>query len=56
MYARSGGTVYRTYVATARGLELVMPYYGLLDRTPKGRDEEAARPLWILRHDEYATP
>jgi predicted dithiol-disulfide oxidoreductase (DUF899 family) len=55
VYARSDGNVYRTYVATARGLELAMPYYGLLDRTPNGRDEDAARPLWIRRHDEYAT-
>jgi predicted dithiol-disulfide oxidoreductase (DUF899 family) len=55
VYTRSDGNVYRTYVATARGLELAMPYYGLLDRTPKGRDEDSARPLWIRRHDEYAT-
>jgi predicted dithiol-disulfide oxidoreductase (DUF899 family) len=53
VYALSDGVVYRTYVATARGLELAMPYYGLLDRTPKGRDESASRPLWIRRHDEY---
>ena len=32
---------YRTYVTTARGLEPAMAYYGLLDRTPKGRDESA---------------
>ena len=30
-----------------------MAYYGLLDRTPKGRDEDASRPLWIRRHNEY---
>jgi predicted dithiol-disulfide oxidoreductase (DUF899 family) len=52
-YALSDATVYRTYVATSRGLELAMPYYGLLDRTPKGRDESATEPLWIRRHDEY---
>ena len=55
-YALSAGTVYRTYVTTARGLELAMAYYGLLDRTPKGRDESASHPLWIRRHDEYETP
>src|SRR5213082_518597 len=54
VYARADGTVYRTYVTTARGLELAMPYYGLLDRTPKGRDESATEPLWLRRHDEYA--
>jgi predicted dithiol-disulfide oxidoreductase (DUF899 family) len=54
-YALSDGTVYRTYVTTARGLELAMAYYGLLDRTPKGRDEDFSRPLWVRRHDEYET-
>ena len=52
-YALSDGTVYRTYVTTARGLEFSLAYYALLDRTPKGRDESATEPLWIRRHDEY---
>jgi predicted dithiol-disulfide oxidoreductase (DUF899 family) len=52
-YALSDGTVYRTYVTTARGLEPAMAYYGLLDRTPKGRHESASEPLWVRRHDEY---
>jgi predicted dithiol-disulfide oxidoreductase (DUF899 family) len=55
-HIRSDGTVYRTYVTTARGLEPAMGYYGLLDRTPIGRNEgEAAREqvLWLRRHDEY---
>jgi predicted dithiol-disulfide oxidoreductase (DUF899 family) len=30
-----------------------MAYYGLLDRTPKGRDEDPNQPLWVRRHDEY---
>ncbi len=53
VYAVSNGIVYRTYVTTARGLELAMAYYGLLDRTPQGRDESASEPSWIRRHDEY---
>ena len=53
VYARSDGTVYRTYVTTARGLEPAMAYYGLLDRTPRGRDESPDMPLWVRRHDEY---
>jgi predicted dithiol-disulfide oxidoreductase (DUF899 family) len=53
LYALSDGTVYRTYVTTARGLEFAMAYYGLLDRTPKGRDEAPDQPLWVRRHDEY---
>jgi predicted dithiol-disulfide oxidoreductase (DUF899 family) len=53
VYALSDRTVYRTYVTTARGLEPAMAYYGLLDRTPKGRDESTTDPLWVRRHDEY---
>jgi predicted dithiol-disulfide oxidoreductase (DUF899 family) len=53
VYGLSDGTVYRTYVTTARGLEPAMAYYSLLDRTPKGRDEDASEPLWVRRHDEY---
>jgi predicted dithiol-disulfide oxidoreductase (DUF899 family) len=53
IYALEDGRVHRTYVTTSRGLEVAMGYYGLLDRTPKGRDENPAEPLWIRRHDEY---
>jgi predicted dithiol-disulfide oxidoreductase (DUF899 family) len=53
-YALSDGVVYRTYVTTARGLEPVMGYYELLDRTARGRDEpDSGAPFWIRRHDEY---
>src|SRR4051794_2516838 len=52
-YALSDGTVYRTYVTTARGLEPAMGYYGLLDRAPKGRDETGDMQFWLRRHDEY---
>ena len=53
-YALADGVVYRTYVTSARGLEPAMGYYGLLDRTPRGRDEGDSRaPFWLRRHDEY---
>jgi predicted dithiol-disulfide oxidoreductase (DUF899 family) len=52
-YALSDGVVYRTYVSTARGLEPAMAYYGLLDRTPRGRHEEGETEHWLRRHDEY---
>ena len=52
-YALSDGTVNRTYVTTARGLEPAMAFYALLDRTPKGRAEDPSEPLWLRRHDEY---
>jgi predicted dithiol-disulfide oxidoreductase (DUF899 family) len=54
-YARQDRTVYRTYVTTARGLEPAMAYYGLLDRTPRGRHEEGELEHWLRRHDEYET-
>jgi predicted dithiol-disulfide oxidoreductase (DUF899 family) len=54
VFALSGDKVYLTYATTARGLEPVMVYYGILDRTPRGRDEgDPADPSWIRRHDEY---
>jgi predicted dithiol-disulfide oxidoreductase (DUF899 family) len=52
-YIFSDGTVYRTYLTTARGLEPAMGYYGLLDRTPIGRNEEGDQVFWLRRHDEY---
>jgi predicted dithiol-disulfide oxidoreductase (DUF899 family) len=53
VWALEDGTVYRTYVTTARGLEPAMAYYGLLDRTPRGRREEGELEHWLRRHDEY---
>jgi predicted dithiol-disulfide oxidoreductase (DUF899 family) len=52
-YIRSDGAVYRTYVTTARGLEPVMGYYFLLDRTATGRNEEGEEVFWLRRRDEY---
>jgi predicted dithiol-disulfide oxidoreductase (DUF899 family) len=55
VFTISDGDLYLTYSATARGLEPVMVYYGILDRVPHGRDEgEPADPTWMRRHDEFA--
>jgi predicted dithiol-disulfide oxidoreductase (DUF899 family) len=55
VFARSDEDVYLTYSTTARGLEPVMVYYGILDRVPRGRHEgDPADPSWIRRHDEFA--
>jgi predicted dithiol-disulfide oxidoreductase (DUF899 family) len=55
VFARSGDEVYLTYETTARGLERVMTYYGILDWVPRGRDEgEPPSPAWLRRHDEFA--
>jgi predicted dithiol-disulfide oxidoreductase (DUF899 family) len=52
-FALSDGVVYQTYATSARGLEIMMGFYPLLDRVAKGRDEEGATEFWIRRHDEY---
>ena len=49
------GVIYQVYSTTGRGVEFLMPYYGILDRAPKGRDEGERWQLWIRRHDEYDT-
>jgi predicted dithiol-disulfide oxidoreductase (DUF899 family) len=55
-YTLEDGNVYLTYSTTARGLEFMMVYYGLLDLTPLGRNEEDDAQLWMRRHDEYDGP
>jgi predicted dithiol-disulfide oxidoreductase (DUF899 family) len=52
-FTREDDVVYQTYSTTGRGVEFLMPYYGFLDRAPKGRDEDDGWQLWIRRHDEY---
>jgi predicted dithiol-disulfide oxidoreductase (DUF899 family) len=55
-FALDDGVVYHTYSTTWRGLEFLMGYYPILDRSPKGRDEGDAWQLWLRRHDEYEQP
>lgn len=53
-FTLQGETVYQTYTTTGRGVEFLMPYYGFLDRAPRGRDEgDDDWQLWIRRRDEY---
>jgi predicted dithiol-disulfide oxidoreductase (DUF899 family) len=52
-FVLDGETIYQTYSATARGVEFLMGYYGILDRAPRGRGEGESPQLWIRRHDEY---
>ena len=47
------GAVYQSYSTAWRGVEFLMGYYPILDRAPKGRDENDGFQLWIRRHDEY---
>lgn len=53
VFAREGQDVYLTYSTTARGLEPIMTYYGILDWAPRGRGQSSSDPAWVRRHDEY---
>ncbi|MCF8206850.1 MAG: DUF899 domain-containing protein [Methylotenera sp.] len=49
------GEVFHTYATFGRGLEVMMGSYGLIDLTPRGRDE-AGLPYpmaWVRHHDRY---
>lgn len=46
------GAVYHTYSSYARGPEELITTYMILDRAPRGRNEEAIMD-WMRRHDEY---
>jgi len=47
-------SVFHTYSAYARGIDLLNSAYNYLDLVPKGRDEEDRGPQsWVRRHDEY---
>lgn len=52
VFALADGVVYHTYSCYDRGTDAPNTTWGLLDRTPKGRDAGAV-PGWPRRHDEY---
>ncbi len=54
-YKDEDGTVFHTYSAYGRGLDILIGPYNFLDLTPKGRDE-ADLPFtmaWVRHHDRY---
>ena len=53
VFVLQDGVVYQSYGTTWRGVEFLMGYYPILDRVPKGRDEDDGWQLWLRRHDEY---
>ena len=55
-FKNEAGEIFHTYSAFARGSELIGGVYGILDVTPKGRNEPPGGNLtaWVRRHDEYA--
>jgi predicted dithiol-disulfide oxidoreductase (DUF899 family) len=56
-YKDAAGDLFHTYSTYARGLEIVMPTYKILDMVPKGRDEDNLpfTMLWVRHHDRYGT-
>jgi predicted dithiol-disulfide oxidoreductase (DUF899 family) len=57
VFSKDGdGTVFHTYSAYARGIDMFNTAYHYLDTVPKGRDEEGRAPQhWVRRHDEYGS-
>jgi len=54
-FKNEAGEIFHTYSAFARGSELMGGVYGILDVTPRGRNEPPGGNLtaWVRRHDEY---
>jgi predicted dithiol-disulfide oxidoreductase (DUF899 family) len=55
-FALEDGVVYKTYESIDRGLEVFDGAYHLIDRAPKGRQEDEYEYFpgeWWKRHDEY---
>jgi len=54
-FIKDNGAVFHAYSTYARGLDIIVGTYNMLDLAPKGRDE-ASLPwsmAWVRRHDEY---
>jgi predicted dithiol-disulfide oxidoreductase (DUF899 family) len=57
-YQDEAGNIFHTYSSFARGGEDMLTTYMVLDRTPKGRNENGPHHNlmdWVRRHDEYDT-
>jgi predicted dithiol-disulfide oxidoreductase (DUF899 family) len=54
-YKDGDGTIFHTYASFARGGEVVLASYALLDMTPNGRNETSRGNLtdWVKLHDRY---
>jgi predicted dithiol-disulfide oxidoreductase (DUF899 family) len=55
-YKDAAGSVFHTYSAYARGLDILVGTYNFLDLVPKGRDEDGLKHTmeWVRHHDRYA--
>ena len=54
-YKDESGAIFHTYSAFARGGEVMLGTYALLDMTPKGRNEKSNLGDWVKLHDRYET-
>jgi predicted dithiol-disulfide oxidoreductase (DUF899 family) len=52
-YKDETGAIFHTYSSFARGGEVMLSAYALLDMTPKGRNEKSNLTDWVRLHDEY---
>ena len=53
-YKDADGNVFHTYSSYARGLDILLGVYNLLDMVPKGRDEDGTEGMaWVRHHDRY---
>jgi len=55
VFFQRDGQVFHTYSTYARGLDILVPTYNLLDLTAKGRDEDGLphTMAWVRHHDRY---
>ncbi len=51
-YKKSDGSIYRTYSAYARGVDILAGALQFLDLVPKGRNETGTM-NWVRHHDRY---
>jgi predicted dithiol-disulfide oxidoreductase (DUF899 family) len=56
IFFKQNGDVFHTYSTYARGLDILVPTYNLLDLTAKGRDEDGLprTMAWVRHHDRYS--
>ncbi|HJZ14023.1 MAG TPA: DUF899 family protein, partial [Stellaceae bacterium] len=52
-YRDETGAIFHTYSSFARGGEVMLGAYALLDMTPKGRNEKSNLTDWVRLHDRY---
>ena len=53
-YKNENGDIFHTYSTYARGLDMLVGTYNLLDLVPKGRGENPESTMdWVRRHDDY---